>query len=118
MVLLPTAIKSVVVSELGMNSSGEAVLSKEDNHRGGEESDRFSKDNAGYDSLCEEVANCGEEEATDKDYKCIKSLKSVESENICAGGHRWEEGNEPAFNLLMGLCFWRGKILGRLMVDK
>jgi hypothetical protein len=50
MVPLPTAIKPVVVSDLGMNSGGEAVLSKEDNHHGGEESNTSSKDNTGYDS--------------------------------------------------------------------
>jgi hypothetical protein len=38
MVPLPTAIKPVVVSELGMNSSGEAVLNKEDNRGRREES--------------------------------------------------------------------------------
>jgi hypothetical protein len=55
MVPLPTAIKLVVVSKLGMNISGESVLSKEDNHDcGGEESNTLSKDNTGYDSPCEE----------------------------------------------------------------
>jgi hypothetical protein len=74
MVPLPTAIKPVVVSELGMNSGGEAVLNKEDNRHGGEESNTLSKDNTGYTSPCDEEANRGGEEATDKDYTSIKSM--------------------------------------------
>jgi hypothetical protein len=50
MVPLPTAIKPVVVYELGMNSGSEAVLNKDDNCCGGEESDTSSKDNTGYTS--------------------------------------------------------------------
>jgi hypothetical protein len=63
MVPLPTAIKPVVVSVLGMNSDGEAVLNKEDNHCGGEESDTSSKDITGFESLCEEEDNRGGEGA-------------------------------------------------------
>jgi hypothetical protein len=59
MVPLPTAIKLVVVSKLGMNSGGEAVINKEDNHYGGEESDMLSRDTTGYTSLCDEEANRG-----------------------------------------------------------
>jgi hypothetical protein len=59
MVPLPTAIKPVVVSELGMNSGGEALLNKEDNHHGCEESDTLSKDNTEYSSPCDKEANCG-----------------------------------------------------------
>jgi hypothetical protein len=59
MVPLPTAIKPVVVSELGMNSGGEAVLNKEDNCHGGEDSNTSSKDNMEYTSPCDEEANRG-----------------------------------------------------------
>jgi hypothetical protein len=97
MVPLPAAIKPVVVSKLGMNSGGEAVINKEDNRCGGEESDTSSKDDTGYTSPCNEEAKSGGEEATDEDNKSIKSMKSVELENICAGGHRWEEGNKPSY---------------------
>jgi hypothetical protein len=103
MVPLPTAIKPVVVSELGMNGGGEAVLNKEDNCCGGEESDTSSKDNTGYTSPCDKEANRGGEEATDKDNKSIKSMKSVELENICASGHRWEEGNKPSYAVSIGI---------------
>jgi hypothetical protein len=102
-----TAIKPVVVSELGMNSGGEAVLSEEDNHRGGKESDTSPKDNTGYDSPCEEEANCGGEEVTHKDNKSIKSMKSVELENICAGGHCWEAGIKPSYAVSIGICTGR-----------
>jgi hypothetical protein len=111
MVPLPTAIKPVVVSELGMNSGGEAVLNQEDNHGGGEESDTLSKDNTGYISPCDEEANRWGEEATDEDNKSIKSMKSVELENICAGGHRWEEGNKPSYAVSIGIFTGR-KCLG------
>jgi hypothetical protein len=103
MVPLPTAFKPVVVSELGMNSGGEAVINKEDNRRGGEESNALPEDNTGYTSPCDEEANRGEEEATDKDNKSIKSMKSVELENICAGGHCWEEGNKPSYAVSIGI---------------
>jgi hypothetical protein len=49
---LSTAVKPVVVSKLGMNSGCEAALSKEDNHRGGEESNTLSKDSTGFDFPC------------------------------------------------------------------
>jgi hypothetical protein len=30
-------------------------------------------------------------------------MKSVELKNICAGGHRWEEGNKPSYALSIGI---------------
>jgi hypothetical protein len=103
MVPLPTAINPVVVSKLGMHSSSEAVLNKEDNRCGGEESNMLSEDNTGYTSPCDQEANCGGEEATDKDNKSIKSIKSVELENICASGHCWEEGIKPSYAVSIGI---------------
>jgi hypothetical protein len=82
---------------------GEAVLNKDNNRCGGEESNTLSKDDTGYTSPCNEEAKSRGEEATDKDDKSIKSMKSVESENICAGGHCWEEGNKPSYAISIGI---------------
>jgi hypothetical protein len=132
---LPTALKPVVVSKLGMNSGGEALLNKEDHCGGGEESDTSSEDDTGYTSPCNEEAKSGGEEATDEDNKSIKSInqwswrifvpvytvgrKGINHPMPLVSGSS-QGGNVlvVGFNLLIGLSFWKGKILGRLGVDK
>jgi hypothetical protein len=129
MVPLPTAIKPVVVSELGMNSGGEACLIWRTIVMVMRSPTRCPKIIRDTPLHVMKKPTVGGEEATDKDNKSIKSMKSVELKNICAGGHRWEEGNKPSyavntgiftgrkcalvvgFNLLMGWVFGGGKYL-------